>query len=108
MAISETYSNGLYFIIPLLGDAFVFLIIGYFLAPRMGAFVGVFGCAGEIAIQFKVSSVLLQMLFSVTHLYATAISAFIVIFYAAFGGIRSVTFTDLISNRNSTSVSWWM
>ena len=40
MAISETYSNGLYFIIPLLGDAFVFLIIGYFLAPRMGAFLG--------------------------------------------------------------------
>ncbi|HJK87210.1 MAG TPA: hypothetical protein QKA08_05565, partial [Candidatus Megaira endosymbiont of Nemacystus decipiens] len=120
MAISETYENGLYFIIPLFGDALVFLVIGVFLAPRMGRFlgklsvadlmgelygkrsklitaiVGILGCAGEIAIQFKVSSVLLQMLFGVSNLYAIFMSAFVVIFYATFGGIRSVTFTDLI------------
>ena len=120
MAVSETYLNGLYFIIPLLGDALVFLVIGIFLAPRMGRFlgklsvaevmgdlygknsklitaiVGIFGCAGEIAIQFKVSAVLLNMLFGLSDLYAMAAAAFIVIFYSAFGGIRSVTFTDLI------------
>ena len=120
MTVAETYSNGLYFIIPLLGDGLVFLIIGLVLAPRMGkflgklsvaevmgdlygrnaklitAFVGIFGCAGEIAIQFKVSSVLLQMLLGFSNLYAIGISGFIVIFYSAFGGIRSVTFTDLI------------
>lgn len=120
MAVAETYTNGLYFMIPLLGDGLVFLIIGFLLAPRMGNFlgklsvaetmgdlygtnaklitaiVGIFGCAGEIAIQFKVSSVLLQMLFGFSNVYAIGISAFIVIFYSAFGGIRSVTFTDLI------------
>jgi Na+/proline symporter/signal transduction histidine kinase len=120
MAISETYTKGLYFIIPLLGDALVFFVIGLVLAPRMKNFlgkisiaelmgdlygqhsriitaiVGVLGCAGEIAIQFKVSSVLLQMLFGFSNIYAIGISAFIVIFYASFGGIKSVTFTDII------------
>jgi len=79
--ISETYSNGLHYVIPMFGDVFMFIIVGFFLVPRMGEFLGklsiaeaigsiygkysrllvsimgVFTCAGTVAAQFKVSNV---------------------------------------------------
>ncbi|NRB10779.1 MAG: hypothetical protein HRU35_04095 [Rickettsiaceae bacterium] len=119
-SLSETYKNGLHFIIPLLGDFFVFVIIGYVLVPRMGEFlgklsiaeaigslygknsrliiavIGIFVCAGITAIQFKVSSTLMGLLFGINSFDATLISAVVVIFYSTFGGIRAVTFTDIL------------
>ena len=38
--ITETYKQGLYFIIPALGDSLVLFVVGYFFAPRMAEFLG--------------------------------------------------------------------
>ncbi|NRB10045.1 MAG: hypothetical protein HRU35_00255 [Rickettsiaceae bacterium] len=120
VGMSETYKNGLHFVIPLLGDFFVFLVIGLVLVPRMKEFLGklsvaeamgsiygqqprliiaimgVFVCSGVIAIQFKVSSTMMELLFGVSSFNATLISAVVVVFYSTFGGIRAVTFTDIL------------
>lgn len=118
--ITETYKNGLYFIIPALGDSLVLLVVGYFLAPRMAeflgdlsiaesidklygktiklitAFIAIMSCVGAIAAQFKVSAVILQLLFDVSSFYAVLAAAVIVVLYSSIGGIKAVTFTDII------------
>ncbi|MEA0971357.1 Solute carrier and signal transduction histidine kinase domain protein [Candidatus Megaera venefica] len=118
--ITETYKQGLYFIIPVFGDSLVLLVIGYFLAPRMAEFlgtlsigeamsnlygknvriittlIGIISCVGAVAVQFKVSSTILQLLFNVSSHYAVLISAIIVVLYSAVGGIKAVTFTDVV------------
>lgn len=117
---SETYSQGLYFIIPGFADSISFFIIAYFYAPRllqflgklsvadaMGslygrkvrcitAFSGIIPAVGNIAIQFNLLASLLSYSFGVSGTYASVISSIIVIIYASFGGIKSVTFTDVI------------
>lgn len=119
--IGESYNNGLYFIIPLLcGDLFAMVIIGYFLIPRMAEFFGalsvaeamgkIYGksvrviCAtvgilvsiGVIAIQFKVAGTIVQLFFDISGFYAIIIGSFVVILYSSFGGIKAVTFTDVL------------
>ena len=104
----------------MLGDIFSWIIICYFIAPRMGIFLGslsiadalgklygnkvrfisaissTFNCIGKVAAQFKVSATILQLFFGVSSFYATLASSIIIIIYSAFGGIRAVTFTDII------------
>ena len=118
--IAETYKQGLYFIIPVIGDSLVLLVVGYCLAPRMAEFIGklsiaeamgslygksvrtittliaLISCIGAVAVQFKVSATILQMFFNVSSYYAVLISAIIVIVYSSIGGIKAVTFTDII------------
>lgn len=119
--IGESYSNGLYFIIPLLcGDLFAMVIIGYFLIPRMTEFFGTLSVAeamgkmygksvriicatvgilvsiGVIAIQFKVAGTIVQLFFNISKFYAMIIGSFMVILYSSFGGIKAVTFTDIL------------
>ena len=119
--VSEAYTGGLFYMVPgMLGDIFSWIIICYFLAPRMGEFLGAlsiadalgniygnkvrfitaisgtFNCIGKIAAQFKVSSTILQLFFGLSSFYATIISSIIIVAYSAFGGIRAVTFTDII------------
>ncbi|NRB10361.1 MAG: hypothetical protein HRU35_01925 [Rickettsiaceae bacterium] len=119
-SVSETYKNGLHFIIPIIGNGISLMIVGLLLIPRMGEFlgklsiaeamgeiygkyarliiavVGTIGCIGIIAAQFKASSKLMILLFDVDSTTATLISSMVVIFYSAFGGIRAVTFTDMM------------
>jgi hypothetical protein len=116
----ETYRQGLYFLIPTLGDSLGLMIVGYFFAPRMGEFLGklsvaeamgdlfgkkvkfvtvitgIIACIGGLGIQFKVSGKVLELIFGTSGTYATLLSAAIVILYSTFGGIRAVTFTDVI------------
>ncbi len=118
--ITETYKQGLYFIIPALGDSLVLAVIGYFLAPRLVEFlgqlsiaetmgnlygkkvriicamIGIASCIGVVAVQFKVSATILKLFFDVSSFYAVFVSALIVITYSSFGGIKAVTFTDII------------
>lgn len=115
-----TYSQGLYFILPGLADAISFLIIGYFIAPYLGPFLGKLSIAevmgdiyddkvkaisaissiipaiGNIAIQFSVLSFLLKYLLGDISFYIIAFSCCIVILYSVLGGIRAVTFTDIL------------
>ena len=118
--VAETYRQGLYFIIPAIGDSLVILFYGYFCAHRMGEFLGnlsiaeamgnLFGRAvslmtvafsivlslGYLAIQFQMTAKVLGVIFGSSGMNATLFSAVIIIVYSAFGGIRSVTFTDVV------------
>jgi Na+/proline symporter/signal transduction histidine kinase len=117
---SEIYNQGLYFAIPGLGDALSFFIVSYFYAPRMGEFLGKLSVAeamgsiynkhvraitalfgilpaiANVAMQFSVLATLLNHYLGISGIYTTVISGFIVIIYATFGGIKSITFTDII------------
>ncbi|HJK85336.1 MAG TPA: hypothetical protein QKA37_01915 [Candidatus Megaira endosymbiont of Stentor roeselii] len=117
---SETYNNGLYFIIPGLGDAMSFFIISYLYAPRMAEFLGklsvadamgsiygkhirsitavsgIFPAVGNVAMQFSILAALLNSWLGIPGIYAIAASSLIIITYSTFGGIKSVTFTDMI------------
>ncbi|AVP86976.1 metal-dependent phosphohydrolase [Candidatus Phycorickettsia trachydisci] len=116
----ETYRQGIYFLIPASAESISLLIVGYILAPRMGEFLGKLSIAesmGEmfgprvrlitvifgfmrlicyLSVNFKVSSKILELIFGTSGEYATILSALIVIIYSTLGGIRAVTFTDII------------
>ena len=118
--LENIYTNGLLFIIPLLGSTLCLLFTGRVLAIRMGEFLdnlsvaeamgelyggtvrvitaisGVLGSIGYIAIQFQVIAKMLTLLFGFKGPWVTITAASIVIFYSAFGGIRSVIITDLL------------
>jgi Na+/proline symporter/signal transduction histidine kinase len=118
--VSETYSNGLYFIFANLADPLSFVIIGYLLAPRMKEFLGklsvaefmgsLYGpkvrlfaaiaaaalCIGYVGIQVKMMSVLLSHFFHMNSFFALWLTIGCVILYSAFGGIKAVTFTDIL------------
>ena len=118
--LSESYTEGLYFILSSFAALAAFLIIGYIYAPRMQEFLGdltiaesmgklygqkvriitsIFGfivIASLVSMQFKISATLLSHLLGSSGLYTTIVSAGIVILYSSFGGIRSVTFTDIV------------
>ena len=117
--VAETYKQGLYFMIPALGDSLVLLVVGVFLVPKMQDFLGnlsiadtmgklygkaarlitalisLLSCIGVIAAQFKVASTLLGFFFGISSFYAVLLAALIVITYSSLGGIRAVSFTDV-------------
>ncbi|MDX2049633.1 MAG: ATP-binding protein [Rickettsiaceae bacterium] len=119
-ALAETYRQGLYFVLPAMGEPLGLIFVGYFIIPRMSEFLGnitiaealgdMYGervrkiaaissialCLGMVSVQFKVSSTILQLFFGVDAFTAVLFSAIIVILYSAFGGIKAVTFTDVI------------
>jgi len=118
--LTETYRQGVYYLIPASVNSLVLILIGYIFGPRMGEFLGkltISQSMGEIfgprvkgitiifsllrsicylGIQFKVSSTILELIFGTSGEYATIFSAIIVLIYSALGGIRAVTFTDVI------------
>jgi Na+/proline symporter len=119
--IEQTYSNGLYYLIPIIvGSTFSWLVTGYIIGPRMGSFLthvsmadamsSIYGKGvqviaatstilmniGVIAVQFKVITKILCVLFNYQSPWVTIIAAAIIIIYSAFGGVKSVTFTDVI------------
>jgi Na+/proline symporter len=122
--LEQTYSTGLYLIIAIIiGVPLGLLITGYIIAPRMGNFLNhvsmadamgsvygkgvqfvaaigvVFRNIGFTAIQFKVISKILVALFHAQGAevtYITIAAAAIVTLYSAFGGVKAVTFTDVI------------
>lgn len=51
---------------------------------------------GRIAMQFLVLHSLLSLWLGMLGVYATTLSSLIIIIYSTFGGIKSVTFTDII------------
>jgi len=118
--LNGTYSRGFLFIIPVIGSAICVLFIGQVLVIRMGEFLnnisvaeamgelygtkvriltaifGVLKAVGLLAMQFQVTSKILTLVFEIQGPYVTLIAAAIVIIYSVFGGIKAVTFTDII------------
>jgi Na+/proline symporter len=118
--LSNTYTTGLHFAISIAGASLGLLFTGQLLAVRMGEFLNNFSVAeamgdlygpiirtitaisgilmsiGAIAIQFQVIARILTLLVGIQGPWVTIAAASIVIIYSAFGGIRSVTFTDIL------------
>jgi len=120
MIISETYANGLYFIWSQLGGVIAVWLVGAFFAPRMGEFLnnlsiaeamgslygkkvriitaitGFMVSGGLLAGQLKVSGLMFEYCFDYPEVYGIVIGGILVTIYSAFGGLRSVTFTDVV------------
>jgi Na+/proline symporter/signal transduction histidine kinase len=118
--LSKAYSDGLPFITAVVGNGLAVLILGYFYSPRVGEFLGCNSVAevmgnlygkrirlitsiaamclaiGYSGLQIKVLSNLISWSLGVDGRYAAISGAIVVIVYSTFGGIRSVTFTDVI------------
>ncbi len=117
--LEQTYSLGLYHDLALVGIAVGLFLSGQ-LASRMREFMnnvsvaeamgdmygstaqmltaasGALAKLGFVAIQFKVMSRILVIIFNCDSTAATIIAAGITILYSSFGGIKAVTFTDVI------------
>ena len=118
--LSKAYSDGLPFITAVIGNGLAVLILGYFYSARVGEFLGcnsvaevmgnLFGkkvrmitsiaamclAIGYAGLQIKVLSNLINWSLGIDGKYAAISATTVVIVYSTFGGIRSVTFTDVI------------
>ena len=119
--IPETYHNGLHFIwVTLLGDVICLSLVAFFFAPRMEEFLGkvsiaaamadlygqrvqvitaisaFIGVSGLIAMQFKIAGMIFEYALNLPQIYGILSAGLIVTLYSALGGIKSVTFTDMI------------
>lgn len=118
--IYETYNLGLHAIWVAAGDPLCFLLIGIFFAPRMGEFLGklsiaeamgdlygqrirvitaisgFIGSVGLIAIQLKMAGFIFEYALGLPSVYGIISATIVVTLYSTLGGIKSVTFTDVI------------
>lgn len=118
--ISKIYSDGLFFLIALIGMTISLLTAAYIFIPRIGIFLGSTSVAeamgnlygrhvriitaitgniayiGLISVQFKVFGNIFSYLFNLPGSIAIIVAGTVVTLYSAFGGIRSVTFTDIL------------
>jgi Na+/proline symporter/signal transduction histidine kinase len=120
ITLEEVYNTGLHYAVACCGMAIQMFLIAYLFVPRMGEFLGnisiaeamgdlygkhvriisaitgSIGNCGIIAVQFKVFGSIFSYFLGVPPEYTVFAAAAITIFYSAFGGLRSVTFTDVI------------
>ncbi|MBX9890476.1 MAG: HD domain-containing protein [Amoebophilaceae bacterium] len=119
--LEQIYTNGLYYglagIVSALG---FFFIISYFIAPRMGEFIHHFSIAesmgsifgkyvrvitalsgmlysvGSVAIQLNIISKVIKLYCKTDGNIPIYIAIGVVLVYSTFGGIKAITFTDVI------------
>ena len=120
ITIEKTYSDGLFYLLASLGMVLGLLLTAYFIVPRMGGFLGdisiaesmgrmygqevriitaitgMISASGMIAIQFKVFANIFGYFSGFSPEITIIVAAFIVTIYSAFGGIKAVTYTDVI------------
>jgi Na+/proline symporter/signal transduction histidine kinase len=120
VTLSKTYSGGFYYVLARFGLGAYFLIVSLILIPRMAEFLGkisiaeamgdlygqrvrvitaiagTIGGIGAIAVQFKVFGSLFAYFFHFPSYIAIIGAGLITTIYSAFGGIRAVTFTDIL------------
>ena len=120
MASFDSHSMGVFFLIPGLADAASLLLVSVVFAPRVGEFLGSLSVAdamgnlygrevriisaisgimpaiGNVAVQFVILAAVLSHALGISSFYALLISSCIIITYSTFGGIKAVTFTDMI------------
>lgn len=118
--IAYIYQDGLYIIILYLSEVGALLLIGWVFAMRMGPFLqstsiaeamghiygktirsitAIFGITvsvGLVSLQFMAGVKVFDMLLGWDSAYATVITGSILIIYATLGGVRAVTFTDIL------------
>ncbi len=119
--IAESYSQGVSFIaIVTIGNFLSIFLVGALFAPRMTEFLGklsiaeamgdmfgnkvrtltaisgFIGASGIIAIQLQIAGLLFQYALGIQASYGIIFSGIIITLYSSLGGIKSVTFTDVI------------
>ena len=117
---AEIYRGGFIYLIAAMGDIVCILIVGLFFAPRMGEFLGklsiadamgglygkkvrvitaisgFIGIGGMIAVQLKIAGLTFEYALGIPSIYGILSAGFIITLYSSLGGIKSVTFTDVI------------
>lgn len=120
ITIENTYSDGLFYLLPSLVVVLELLLLAYIIIPRMEEFLGdisiaesmgkmygkkvriitaiagIVSASGMIAIQFKVFANIFGYFSGFPPEITIIVAAFIVTIYSAFGGIKAVTYTDVI------------
>ncbi len=120
VTLSKTYSDGFFYMFASLGIGTSLIITALVLAPRMGEFLGkvsiaeamgdlygkpvriltaiagTIGVIGSIAVQFKIFGNVFAYFVNLPGYVSIIIAGFIATLYSAFGGIRAVTFTDVL------------
>ena len=120
ITIAEVYTTGLHYAIGCLGMVVCLFLNAYVFVPKMSEFLGsisvasamgdlygkhvrlisaiggAIASAGFIAVQFKVFGYILNDFLGLSGNYPIFLAASVVILYSSVGGIRSVTFTDVI------------
>lgn len=118
--LTKTYSTGFFFVLASFGMTIKLFFTAFVLTPRMGEFLGKVsvadamgsiygdyvrmltaiagsvGSMGLVAVQFKVFGGLVEYFAGISSTIAIIISGLIVTVYSALGGIRAVTFTDML------------
>ena len=118
--ITNTYSSGLYYMLPVFGIALSLIFTSYILIPRMSSFLGSLSIAesmgkyygtnvriitavcsiganiGSIAAQYKIFGMIISYFLGLDPKKTIIVCGLIVTFYSAFGGVRAVTFTDIL------------
>lgn len=119
--VQESYRTGLNFIwVVVLGNFFGVFLIGYFFAPRMEEFLGnlsiaeamgdlfgkririitalagFIGVAGIISIQLKIAGLIFNYALDIPDAYGIILGGLLITLYSSLGGVKSVTFTDVI------------
>lgn len=120
ITLAYTYTNGLFDVIASLGMAVSLFLTATVLVPRMGEFLGHLSVAqsmgglygkhvrlitalagilasfGFVAVQFKAFGNIFAYFFDLSTSIAVVTAGVIVTIYSAFGGVRAVTYTDII------------
>lgn len=120
ITLEEVYTTGIHYALGCLGMAFGLFLIAHLFVPRMGEFLGNISVAeamgnlygkearlisaitgaivasGFVAVQFRVFGDLFSNYVGISDKYAIFIAGSLIVIYSAFGGIRSVIFTDVI------------
>lgn len=118
--LSKTYTDGFFFALATLGIGTSLFITSIFLIPRMKEFLGdvsiaeamgklygkevrvitavtgTIGSVGSMAVQFKAFGSVFAYFMNIPPAYAIICAGLITTAYSAFGGIRAVTFTDML------------
>ncbi|MCU0317818.1 MAG: HD domain-containing protein [Amoebophilaceae bacterium] len=119
--LEKTYKQGLYYVIPdIIGTPVYLLLMGYVIGPRMGRFLNnlsvpeslgklygktvqviagiatVLRSTSYIAMQLQVIASILAILFNCEGPEIVTIVAAIITLYSLSGGVKAVTFTDVL------------
>ena len=118
--LNRTYTDGAQYLFASAGMGLGLWILAFFLVPRMAEFLGkvsiasamgdlygqkvrvitaataTFGAMGSIAVQFKVLGSVIAYFWHIPASVTIIGAGMIATIYSAFGGIRAVTFTDVL------------
>lgn len=119
-ALQHIYTSGIRYMLVFMGGSLAMLLYGRILALRMGEFLnnlsvaeamrdlygeriqiitaitGTLNEIGFLAVQFQAITKILSIIFGIEGTVVAILVASLIIFYSAFGGVRSVTITDIL------------